>query len=133
MKLQKLMEKTFAENSYGDLCNKYPQLVFESLKGRRERFVATFDNETNSIRLEGSINNPVEANELVDFLKYFSRDENKTPEKQDREPGECLCGSDDWELVSQADRFDAPLAGYMFFVLCCKNCGRFEEFNYGVR
>lgn len=69
----------------------------------------------------------------MDFLKYLSKDKNEAVEKQDRKPGMCLCGVDNWELVSRADRCDAPLAGERFFVLCCNNCGKFEKLSYGVR
>jgi hypothetical protein len=134
MKLKILLKKASTENLHHiNLCDAYPQLVFEEMKGTKAKFTATYYPKSQSIHLRGALHNQVEINEFFGFLEFFSKEEQTPAEAKASKPGLCLCGVNDWELVSRADRFDAPLCGEMFFILKCKSCGRHEKLNVGIK
>jgi hypothetical protein len=58
MKLQEILKKPSVEKLiHSNLCRSYPQLVFEELQGKKERFRATYDHENKSIKLRGALHN----------------------------------------------------------------------------
>jgi hypothetical protein len=136
MKLEEILKKPYVEKLiHSSLCRSYPQLVFEELQGKKERFRATYNSENKSIKFSGALHNRVEVDELMEFLstramRVLGDDEEVMELCAD---SVCLCGADDWELVGRTDRFDGPLCGRSYLVFKCNACGKQARLIHGWR
>lgn len=132
MKLEELFKKEYRFND-ADLCDTFPQLVFRSEVGKKEKFTVTLEPNNQGISFKGTIRDPVEVNELIDFLKFVNHSDATPLNEKNQGTGTCPCGADDWKLISRADRFDGPLCGELFLILKCNVCEKSIKLNVGNR
>jgi hypothetical protein len=105
--------------------DKIHKLRFEHMvNGKKEEFLAIYDEKQAKIFLQGNMRHSLEIDELIKFLSAI-RDETKEREEQQQiRGGICVCGSKNFRLIGKGVWNWAPLVGNEFDILQCESCGR---------